>query len=104
MVVTRVELPMDVIADFCRRRGIARLELFGSALRDDFGPSSDLDFLYTLDVHGSWSLLNHAAAQNELSDLLGRRVDLVSRSAVERSDNPWRRKRMLGTARVIFDA
>ena len=44
MVTTQIELPMDVIADFCRRRGIARLELFGSALRDDFGPDSDLDF------------------------------------------------------------
>lgn len=101
MVTTNVNLPMDVIADFCKRRHIKQLELFGSALRDDFGPESDLDFLYVLEFRGAWSLLDHVDAEEELAILLGREVDLVSRRAVESDDNPWRRKEILGTTRVI---
>lgn len=102
MVTTNVNLPMDVIADFCRRRHIKQLELFGSALRDDFGPESDLDFLYVLDPADSWSFEDLLDAEKELSELLGRTIDLVKRALIETEENPWRRKNILGAARVIY--
>jgi predicted nucleotidyltransferase len=91
-----------VIAGFCRRHRITRLELFGSALRDDFGPESDLDFLYVLDRPDAWGLDDRLAAEEELGELLAREVDLVSRSSMEREENPWRRRNILGAARVIY--
>jgi len=97
----RIELPMDVIADFCKRWKIREFALFGSVLRDDFGPDSDLDVLVTFAPDAGWSLLEHVRAQDELAELLGRDVDLVSRRGVEQDDNPLRRKRILREARVV---
>jgi len=97
----RIELPMDVIADFCKRWKIREFALFGSVLRDDFRPDSDLDVLVTFAPDAEWSLLDHVGAQDELAELLGRPVDLVSRRAVEQDDNPFRRNRILREARVI---
>jgi predicted nucleotidyltransferase len=83
---------------FCRRWKIARLELFGSALRDDFRPDSDLDILVSFTPQAEWTLLDHVAVSDELSEMLGRRVDLLTRRAVERSQNPLRRQAILGSA------
>ncbi len=90
------------IADFCRRWRIRELALFGSALRDDFGKDSDLDLLVTFAPDDAWSLLDHIRMQTELSELLGRPVDLVSRRAIERSANPIRKHEILGTARDVY--
>lgn len=98
-----LDLPLDVIAEFCRRWKIVRLELFGSALREDFGPDSDLDFLYTFSDDACWGL-DIVTLGDELSELLGRRVDLISRRAVEQSHNWIRRDAILGTTRVIYGA
>lgn len=98
-----VPLPKDELANFCQRWKIQRLEIFGSALRSDFGPHSDLDFLYTLtpDAHWGWEFTE---ARDELSRLLSRPVDLVSRRAIEQSHNPFRRKEILSTARTVYVA
>ena len=98
---TKLDLPYDVIAEFCRRWKIVRLELFGSALRDDFGPDSDLDFLYTFADDASWGL-DFVTIGDELSGIVGRPVDLISRRAVERSHNWIRRKAILASAQVIY--
>jgi hypothetical protein len=97
-------LPIDdaALAAFCRRWKIAKLELFGSALGDDFGPQSDFDLLYTYEPGAGWSLLDTAAIQRELSDLLGRHVDLVSRKAIEGSRNWIRRREILGSAQPVY--
>ena len=86
MPTIQIDLPTDQIADFCRRWKIARLEVFGSVLRDDFRPDSDLDFLYTFapDTHWGWDIVT---MEEELSALLERPVDLVSRQAVAGSRN-----------------
>ena len=97
-------LPMDRIADFCRRWRIAELALFGSALRDDFRPDSDLDFLVTFEDDAPWSLLDLVGMKDELEDLLGRAVDIVERPALERSRNWIRRRDILSTARPIYAA
>jgi hypothetical protein len=97
-------LPADQIADFCRRWQISEFALFGSALRDDFGPDSDLDILVTFAPEADWSLLDHVRMEEELEAMLGREVDLVSRRAIERSPNWIRRQEILGTAQTFYVA
>jgi hypothetical protein len=104
MVTSQIDLPTEAIAEFCRRRGIARLELFGSALREDVTDSSDLDFLYVLDDATAWGFSDLLDAQDELARITVREVDLISRATIEESTNPWRRKRILGEARVVYSA
>ncbi|MFO0840126.1 MAG: nucleotidyltransferase family protein [Phycisphaerae bacterium] len=96
--------PREQIASFCRRWAIRELAVFGSALRVDFGPESDIDVLVTFLPEAAWSLLDAVQMQNELSRLLGRSVDLVSRRAVEASANPIRRREILATAETVYAA
>ena len=71
----RIEIPHDRIVDFCRRHHIRRLALFGSVLRDDFTPASDVDVLVEFD-EGKTPGFAYVTMQEELSDILGRRADL----------------------------
>ena len=87
----------------CRERGIARLELFGSALRDDFRTDSDVDLLCTLRPDTRCTLLGWADMQLQLEEIFHRRVDLVSRWAIERSQNAYRRNSILSATRPIYD-
>jgi hypothetical protein len=98
----RLEARAKTIAEFCRRWKITELRLFGSALREDFGPESDVDLLVTFAPDAQWSLLDHARMEEELSGHLGRRVDLVSRRAVERSPNWIRRRAILESAELYY--
>jgi predicted nucleotidyltransferase len=100
----QIDLPMEQIADFCQRWKITEFALFGSVLRDDFRPDSDIDVLVTFAPDAEWSLFDHMHAEEELSQLLGREVDLVSRRAVEESRNYIRRKAILRSARTIYVA
>lgn len=99
-----IEMPEDKVVDFCRKWKIVELSLFGSVLRDDFGPHSDVDVLVKFAPDADWSLFDHVAMEEELSVILGRKVDMVSRSAVERSENYIRRKAILGTAQPYYVA
>jgi uncharacterized protein len=71
-----ISLPHDKIATFCRRHGIARLSLFGSVLRDDFQPVSDIDVLVEFLPDRIPGLIRYAGTEIELSGLLGHKVDL----------------------------
>ena len=95
-------IPMDKITEFCHRWRIRELALFGSALRGDFGPDSDLDILATFSDDADWGLFDHVQMQQELQALLQRRVDLVSRRALERSQNWLLRQEILDTAQMLF--
>ena len=97
-----LKIDADKIRNFCRRHGISRLELFGSALRSDFTAASDVDFLATLRSDAHPTLLDWAQMQEELGGIIGRDVDLVSRRAVERSRNAYRRNPILATATSIY--
>ena len=99
-----ISIDPQMIAQFCRRRQIVELSLFGSVLREDFGPDSDVDILVSFADQADWSLLDHIAMEAELSELLGRKVDLVSRRAVERSRNWIRRRSILSGAERIYAA
>ncbi|MDX1524368.1 MAG: nucleotidyltransferase family protein [Anaerolineae bacterium] len=97
-----IEIPQQNIADFCQRWQITELALFGSALRDDFGPDSDIDLLASFDPEARLTLLDHVQMQDELKILFGREVDLVSKRGLEQSHNVIRREAILGSAQVIY--
>ncbi len=99
-----VSIPIARLSDYCRANGITRLDVFGSALRTDFGPESDIDLLVEFDPDRTLSLLDMAGMEQELSGIFGRRVDLVERSAVERSRNYIRRAAILESTETIHVA
>jgi uncharacterized protein len=92
------------LSGFCSRWKIRELALFGSVLRDDFGPDSDIDVLVTFEPNADWSLLDHVNIQQDLKSLVGREVDLVTRRAIERSANWIRRRAILDTAQTVYAA
>jgi predicted nucleotidyltransferase len=94
-----IEVPEDRIAAFCRRHGIRRLSLFGSILRDDFGPQSDVDVLVEFQP-GARTGLKFFSMQDELSDILGRKVDLNTVGFLSK----YFRDRVLAEAEVQYDA
>lgn len=102
MTKRNLDIPKKQIADFCRRWQISEFALFGSVLRDDFDPDSDLDILVTFAPGADWSLLDHLRMEQELADLLGRKVDLLSKRAVEQSHNWIRRREILNAAEVVY--
>lgn len=100
----KLSLPSDQLTAFCHHWQITRLAAFGSVLRPDFRPDSDIDLLVTFAPDAQWSLLDHVRMQDELSELLGRSVDLISQRGLERSANYIRRKAILETAETIYVA
>src|SRR5450756_1287519 len=99
-----IAIDRERIAEFCRRWKIVEFSLFGSVLRDDFRPDSDVDVLVSFASDARWSLFDHVAMEDELSTMIGRKVDLVSRRAIERSENWIRRKAILGSAEPVHVA
>jgi predicted nucleotidyltransferase len=94
------ELPLDSISAFCRRYRVRELALFGSALRADFRPDSDLDILVEFDQDAQVGLLQLARMQRELTALLGRQVDLVPKRGLK----PLIRADVLRNAQVLYAA
>ncbi len=101
---SEILIPADRLAEFCRRWKVAELRVFGSALREDFHPGSDLDLLVRFTPDANWSLFDHVAMEEELTSLAGRPVDLVSQSAIEQSSNWIRRRAILESAEPYFVA
>ncbi len=97
-------LDLQAIEGFCRKWKIVEFALFGSVLREDFRAESDIDALVRFDPEARWSLFDEIRMEEELSSRLGRKVDLVDRSVVERSENWIRRKEILGAAETIYAA
>ncbi len=89
------------LAEICRRWQISQLGLFGSVLGEDFRPDSDVDVVVTFRPGAPWSLFEMVDIRVELADLFGRPVDLVEGSAIR---NPYRRRSILETQRVIYEA
>ena len=96
-----VQLNADALAEFCRKWRVRELSLFGSALRDDFGPDSDLDFLISFDPAAPWSLWDLVTMRDELMAITGRQVDLVDKEGLR---NPYRRQEILSNREVIHAA
>ena len=101
--MTRFAFPLltETMMQFCQRWKIRELALFGSVLRADFRPDSDVDVLVTFSDDADWGLLAHIQMQQELATLLQRPIDLISKRALERSRNWMRRDAILNTAQVL---
>ncbi|MEX2218314.1 MAG: nucleotidyltransferase family protein [Phycisphaerales bacterium] len=94
-----ISIPADQLAAFCGRHHIARLSLFGSVLRSDFAPTSDIDVLVEF-LPGRTPGLAFFRMQEELSSLLGRRVDLHTPASLSR----YFRDEVLREARALYVA
>jgi predicted nucleotidyltransferase len=101
MPQTNIVVPQEQIANFCRRWQITEFALFGSVLRSDFRPDSDIDVLVSFAPTARWGLFDLARMQEELTQIFGRKVDLVSRRGIEASRNYIRRKSILNSAQVV---
>jgi predicted nucleotidyltransferase len=99
-----ISLDEEKIKDFCRRWKIAEFSLFGSVLREDFGPESDVDVLVAFADDPRWSFFDMVTMQEELKDIIGREVDLVERRAVEKSENYIRRRHILQSLEQVYVA
>lgn len=99
-----IPMPMNRIADFCRRWRITEFALFGSVLRDDFGPESDVDVLVTFEPSAKIGLFSFARMERELAAVIGRPVDIAMKRAVNRNPNGVTRQYILSTARVFYAA
>jgi len=97
-----IALPINAIHTFCQRWQIAELSVFGSILCDDFHANSDIDFLYVLKPNTHWSFRDLLQAEEELTQLVEREVDLVSKVTIEQSHNWLRKRNILLSAKVIY--
>ena len=97
-----IELPQNQISNFCKRWKVTELALFGSVLRDDFRPDSDLDVMVKFhpDAHPTFSTLDRMEA--ELAAIFQRDIDLITRQGIETSRNYLRRQEILNSAQVIY--
>ncbi len=100
MAHSRIPIPTDLIADFCRRHRIRHLGLFGSVLREDFRPESDVDVLVEFEPDVEVGLFALMDIQDELAALLGRRVDLVPRQGLKQVI----RASVLASEQVVYAA
>src|SRR3954471_10085790 len=99
MARTRIPIPAEALEEFCRRNHIRKLSLFGSVLREDFGPDSDVDVLVEFDPDHIPGLA-FFGMQDELSEILGRQVDLNTPGFL----SPYFRDDVVASAAVIYDA
>ena len=97
----KISVDRERVAAFCRRWKVKEFSLFGSVLRDDFHPDSDIDVLVALQDDAPWSLYEWIDMIEELKQMFGRNVDLVEKSTIE---NPFRRHRILRTREVLYAA
>lgn len=101
MVSRNVDIPRNEIETFCRKWKISELSLFGSVLRDDFRPDSDIDVLVSFKPDAPWDLFHLVEIRDELMALFRRDVDLIEKEGLR---NPFRRRTILDTREVIYAA
>jgi hypothetical protein len=101
MTYHNIEIPKEKIAEFCRKWKIVEFSLFGSILREDFGPESDVDVLVEFGPDGGIGFDNRVEMQDELSAIFGRKVDIIEKSAIR---NPFRRHSILSAKEVLYAA
>lgn len=104
MDTVKIRVPKAKIAEFCKRWNISEFAIFGSALRADFRPDSDVDVMISFAPESKVSLFDMVHMQDELRQIFGRDVDLISKRGVENSRNYLRRKAILQSAQVIHVA
>ncbi|ABB58644.1 nucleotidyltransferase family protein [Synechococcus elongatus] len=98
---TLQQLPPPLLA-FCQKWKVSELSLFGSILRDDFRPDSDVDVLVSFEPKAPWTILDLVLMESELAGLVKRPADLIEKRAIEESLNPIRKAEILSTAVSIY--
>jgi len=102
MIAHGIDLNSQAIRVFCRKWNIVELSVFGSILREDFRPDSDVDFLADFDPAAQWDLCDHMDMKEELGLIVGREVDLLTKYSVISSGNRFYKKAILSaTVQVI---
>jgi len=97
----KIRIPRKKIAEFCRRWKVVEFSLFGSVLRDDFRPDSDVDVLVTFSKEAEISLFDLVQMKLDLEKIFHRPVDVIEKDALE---NPFRKREIFRTAQVIYAA
>ncbi|OGP61413.1 MAG: DNA polymerase subunit beta [Deltaproteobacteria bacterium RBG_13_61_14] len=92
--------PAKIIA-FCHKWKVREFSIFGSVLREDFNPESDVDVLVSFEPDAPWSYFEWADMTDELKEIFGREVDLVEKESLQ---NPYRRHSILSSRRVLYAA
>jgi|WetSurMetagenome_2_1015567.scaffolds.fasta_scaffold165314_3 uncharacterized protein len=92
------------IADFCHKWKILKLSAFGSIVRGELKPESDIDLLATFSNDAGWTMFDHFNMEEELSHIFGREVDLVNIKALEENQNPIYKQEIINSARQIYAA
>jgi len=95
----RISLDSNFLEQFCEKWRIKELSLFGSALRENFGPESDLDFLVSFQEEATWDLFDLVSMKEELEKKFGRSVDLIEKEALR---NPWRKFEIMRTREIVY--
>ena len=99
----RIDIPKDEIAAFCRRNHIRRMALFGSVLRDDFTPESDVDVLVEFEPDARIGYIGLAGLEIELDKILGRKADLYTFEGIKNSRNWLLRKEILSSTEAVYE-
>jgi len=95
------KLPVTGIADFCKRWKVKEFSIFGSILREDFKPDSDVDVLLSFNEDAQWGLFEFVDMKEELKKIFGREVDIIEKEALK---NPFRQREILRARKVIYAA
>jgi hypothetical protein len=103
-MAARIAIDTDRIAAFCRKWNVTEFALFGSVLRDDFRPDSDVDVLISFAEDAHWGLFDLCHMEDELRELFGREVDLITRRSVDESPNWIRRRHILEHMKLVHVA
>lgn len=96
-----IDVPMEKIEEFCRKYGVAELSVFGSVLRNDFGPDSDVDVMLTFQPGYGFTFENTPDIEDELRATFGRPVDVIEKGQIR---NPFRRQSIMSNYRVLYAA
>jgi hypothetical protein len=97
----KIQIPLKQIEDFCRRWKVKEFALFGSVLREDFRPDSDIDVLVSFAPDGGITFDNRVEMLDELEEIFGRKVDLAEKDGIR---NPFRRHEILATKEIVYGA
>jgi predicted nucleotidyltransferase len=101
-IETRLGVSLERLAAFCRSHDIQQCDLFGSVLTEQFGAGSDVDILVTFSQGRTPSLFGHMRLEKGLSELIGRRVDLITMGALQASENDLLQDEILSSRRTVY--
>lgn len=102
MKTPKIKIPKDLIVAWCTKWKVVEFSLFGSVLTDRFHDGSDVDVMVSFAPDEEWGLFDLVRMEHELKDIIGRKVDLVTRRSIEWSKNPLRRKAILDSVEPFY--